>query len=89
MSKDRFTEESGAAAMLMLNRLFFCRPATLFTHFKAHAPAGTMDTIGQEFILDKNSNPRAEPAIICNIKVLERFFFNPDYEIIKSKNKSG
>lgn len=75
MSRDRFTEESAAAAMLLLSRLFLYRPASLFSDFKAHAPAGSVDTIGQEFILDENSNPRAESAHTCNIKVLESIFF--------------
>lgn len=74
MSRDRFTEESAVAAMLSLSRLFLCRPASLFSDFKAHAPAGSVDTIGQEFILDKNLNPRAESALICKMKVLESNF---------------
>lgn len=88
MSMDRFTEESAVAAMLLLSRLYLCRPASLFSDFKAHAPAGSVDTIGQEFILDENSNPRAESAFICNMKVLESIFY-PDYEIINSDNNSG
>lgn len=75
MSMDRFTEESAVAAMLLLSRRFLCRPASLFSDFKAHAPAGSVDTIGQEFILDENTNPRAESALICNMKVLESIFF--------------
>lgn len=88
---DRFTEESAVAAMLLLSRLFLCRPASLFSDFKAHAPAGSMDKIGQEFILDENSNPKPESALICNMKVLESIFyaFFFYYEIINNDNKSG
>lgn len=71
MSMDRFTKEKAVAAMLLLSRLFLCKPASLFSDFKAPTPAGSMDTIGQEFILDKNTNPKAESAIVCNMKVLE------------------
>lgn len=71
MSMDRFTKEKAVAAMLLLSLLFLCKPTSLFSDFKAPAPAGSMDTIGQEFILDKNTNPKAESVLVCNMKVLE------------------
>lgn len=75
MSMARFTEESAVAGMLLLSRPFLYRLASLFSDFKAYAPAGSVDTVGQEFILDENSNPRAESAFIVIWKLWKVLFF--------------